>query len=99
MTPMMGGVLVASIGGGRLISKLGRYRIFPIVGTIGMAVGIGLLSQIQERVEASVRQPRARWRRWLAYYRGAVRHLLDAPLTPLRVWQAMEEAKGIEHKA
>jgi len=45
----------------------------------------GLLSQIQERVEASVRQPRARWRRWLAYYRGAVRHLLDAPLTLLRV--------------
>ncbi len=45
----------------------------------------GLLVQIQERVEASVRRPRARWRRWLAYYRGAVRHLLDAPLIPLRV--------------
>jgi MFS family permease len=46
MTPMMGGVLVASIGGGRMISRLGRYRIFPIVGTVLMATGIGLLSEI-----------------------------------------------------
>lgn len=45
----------------------------------------GLLSQIQERAEASTAQPRARWRRWLAYYRMALQHLLDRPLTPLQV--------------
>ncbi len=45
----------------------------------------GLLSQIQERTEAHPVPPRARWRRWLAYYRTALRHLRDTPLTPFRV--------------
>jgi diacylglycerol kinase (ATP) len=45
----------------------------------------GLLSEIQHRVEESVAQPRARWRRCLAYYRMALRYLGDAPLTPLEV--------------
>ena len=33
MLPLMGGLLVAAIGSGRVISRIGRYRIFPIVGT------------------------------------------------------------------
>ncbi len=45
----------------------------------------GLLSQIQDRVEASASQPRARWRRALAYYRGALNYLRDTPLTALEV--------------
>ena len=44
----------------------------------------GLLSEIQDRVERGA-YPRARWRRWLAYYRAAVRHLRDTPLTALEV--------------
>ena len=44
----------------------------------------GLLSDIQARVEAG-RYPRARWRRWVEYYRTAMRHLRDTPLPALRV--------------
>jgi EmrB/QacA subfamily drug resistance transporter len=33
LTPMMAGMLVASIGSGRIISRTGRYRVFPIVGS------------------------------------------------------------------
>jgi EmrB/QacA subfamily drug resistance transporter len=32
MAPMMGGVIVASVAGGRLISRFGRYKIFPVIG-------------------------------------------------------------------
>ncbi len=45
----------------------------------------GLLSQIQDRAEASAAQPRARWRRALEYYRTALSHLRDTPLTALQV--------------
>jgi len=45
----------------------------------------GVLSQIQASVEARLTRPSARWRRWLAYHRGAVRYLRDTPLTTLRV--------------
>ena len=38
LTPMMLGVLVASITGGQLISRYGRYKVFPIVGTAVMTV-------------------------------------------------------------
>jgi EmrB/QacA subfamily drug resistance transporter len=48
LLPMMGGVLVASIGGGQLISRWGRYRVFPIVGTLVMSVGMYLLSTMTE---------------------------------------------------
>jgi MFS family permease len=47
ITPMVGGVLVTSIVSGNLISRFGRYRPFPIVGTALMAVGLSLLSRIQ----------------------------------------------------
>jgi EmrB/QacA subfamily drug resistance transporter len=46
LTPMMGGLLVTSIVAGRLISKWGRYRVFPIVGTAVMSVGMLLLSRL-----------------------------------------------------
>ncbi len=44
--PLMGGLLVASILGGRTISKIGRYRAFPIAGTALMALGMWLFSRI-----------------------------------------------------
>ena len=37
---MMVGLLVMSIISGQLISRRGRYRIFPIVGTALMTVGL-----------------------------------------------------------
>jgi EmrB/QacA subfamily drug resistance transporter len=46
LLPLMAGLLSASIVSGRLISKLGRYRAFPIAGTLLIAVGMWLLSRI-----------------------------------------------------
>jgi EmrB/QacA subfamily drug resistance transporter len=46
LTPLMGGLLVTSIISGNLISRFGRYRMFPIAGTAIMAVGLYLLSTI-----------------------------------------------------
>jgi EmrB/QacA subfamily drug resistance transporter len=46
LTPMMLGVLVASITGGQLISRYGRYKVFPILGTAVMTVGLLLLSRL-----------------------------------------------------
>ncbi|MDX6284974.1 MAG: hypothetical protein QOG53_459 [Frankiales bacterium] len=46
LIPMMVGVLVASIGSGRLVSRLGRYKIFPVIGTALMTFGMYLLSHL-----------------------------------------------------
>ena len=46
LSPMMGGVLVTSIVSGQLISRFGRYRMFPIIGTGVMTVGLFLLSRL-----------------------------------------------------
>jgi len=46
LLPVMGGMLVTSIVSGQLISKWGRYRMFPIVGTAVMSVGLFLLSRM-----------------------------------------------------
>jgi len=47
MIPMMGGMLVSSIIAGQLISKTGRYKIFPIIGTAVMVVGLFLMSRMK----------------------------------------------------
>jgi EmrB/QacA subfamily drug resistance transporter len=46
LTPLVGGLLVTSIAAGRLISRFGRYRPFPIVGTALMTVAMVLLSRL-----------------------------------------------------
>ena len=46
MLPLMAGVLIASIGSGQLITRTGRYKVFPIVGTALMVVGMVLLSRL-----------------------------------------------------
>ena len=40
MLPMMLGLLITSIGSGQAISRIGRYKVFPIVGTAVMTVGL-----------------------------------------------------------
>jgi hypothetical protein len=45
MLPMMGGMLVSSITSGQLITRTGRYKIFPIVGTAIMTLGLFMLSR------------------------------------------------------
>jgi EmrB/QacA subfamily drug resistance transporter len=44
--PLMGGLLVASIGSGLLVSRWGRYKVFPVVGTALMTIGLYLMSLI-----------------------------------------------------
>src|SRR5262245_60770993 len=46
MLPLMGGLLVAAILSGRLISRIGRYKVFPIAGTATLVVGMYLLSRL-----------------------------------------------------
>ena len=47
MIPMVAGMMLASIGSGQVISRTGRYRIFPIVGTATMAIALGILALLQ----------------------------------------------------
>jgi EmrB/QacA subfamily drug resistance transporter len=44
MLPLMAGLLIAAIGSGRAISRLGRYKVFPIAGTAILVAGMFLLS-------------------------------------------------------
>ncbi|HUQ79788.1 MAG TPA: MDR family MFS transporter [Gemmatimonadaceae bacterium] len=46
MLPQMAGMLVTSIASGQLISRTGRYKIFPVLGTAVMTVGLFLLSRM-----------------------------------------------------
>jgi EmrB/QacA subfamily drug resistance transporter len=57
LVPLMGGLLVASIVSGQIISRTGRYRVFPILGMALTTVGMYLLSTLgagSSRVESSV---------------------------------------------
>ena len=44
--PLMGGLLIASIGSGQIVSRWGRYKVFPVVGTACMSIGLYLMSFI-----------------------------------------------------
>ncbi|WP_323177932.1 MFS transporter [Streptomyces sp. NBC_00083] len=44
--PMMGGIVGASIISGQLISRTGRYKLYPIVGGAVSALGMWLLSKL-----------------------------------------------------
>ena len=46
LLPLMVGLLIVSIGSGQIISRTGHYRVFPIVGTGLVAVGLLLLSRM-----------------------------------------------------
>jgi EmrB/QacA subfamily drug resistance transporter len=47
MVPMMGGTVTSSIITGQLISRYGRYRMFPILGTAIATIGLYLLSGLR----------------------------------------------------
>jgi EmrB/QacA subfamily drug resistance transporter len=44
LMPMMLGLLATSVISGRIISRFGRYKLFPILGTGTMTFGLGALS-------------------------------------------------------
>ncbi len=46
MLPVVFGLFTSSIGSGRLISRTGKYKIFPILGSSILIVGLVLLAQI-----------------------------------------------------
>ena len=48
MLPLMAGVMTASIGSGRLISRNGRYKLYPIIGTATMVLGFFLFAQLDQ---------------------------------------------------
>ncbi|WP_326721498.1 MULTISPECIES: MDR family MFS transporter [unclassified Streptomyces] len=46
LLPMLGAMLVTSMVAGRVTTNSGRYKVFPLVGSVLMAVGLFLLSQM-----------------------------------------------------
>ncbi|MFJ1925245.1 MULTISPECIES: MFS transporter [unclassified Streptomyces] len=59
MLPMMGGIVAASVISGQLISRTGKYRVYPIAGSALAAIGMWLLSRLETdtpRLEYSISQ-------------------------------------------
>ena len=46
LLPLLVGLLSMSISSGLYISRTGRYRWFPLAGTIGVTIGLVLLSRL-----------------------------------------------------
>ena len=46
LLPLIVGLFTASIGSGQIIARVGRYKIFPIIGTALMTIGVGLFSTL-----------------------------------------------------
>ncbi|MFI9200589.1 DHA2 family efflux MFS transporter permease subunit [Streptomyces sp. NPDC053048] len=46
MLPMVAGMLIASTGSGQIVSRTGRYKVFPVTGTLVIAIGLLLLHQL-----------------------------------------------------
>ncbi|MEV5311993.1 MULTISPECIES: MFS transporter [unclassified Streptomyces] len=60
MLPMTGGIVGASIVSGQLISHTGRYKIYPVLGSVLSAVGMWLLSRLETDT------PRLHYSVWMA---------------------------------
>jgi EmrB/QacA subfamily drug resistance transporter len=52
LIPLLGGLVLTSIVSGRLISRTGRYKVFPVAGTAVMTVGLLLLSRLEVTTSA-----------------------------------------------
>ena len=48
LLPMVGGMLITSILSGMLITRTGKYKVYPIAGTAFLALGLFLLSRLDE---------------------------------------------------
>ncbi len=44
ISPMMGGVIVASFGGGRFVSRTGRYKLLPVLGLAAATLSFAALA-------------------------------------------------------
>lgn len=54
MLPLMGGFMVSSVATGRIITRLGHYKPFPIAGTVILAVSFGLLGILETTTPLSL---------------------------------------------
>jgi EmrB/QacA subfamily drug resistance transporter len=54
LIPLVGGMLCTFIPSGRLVTRWGRYKVFPIVGTAIMTVGMYLLSLMSPTTSLAV---------------------------------------------
>lgn len=54
MAPMMAAMLLMSIVSGAVVSKTGKYKFFPIAGTLILALGLGLLSTVKVETHTAV---------------------------------------------
>lgn len=54
MLPMVAGLLIASTGSGQIVSRTGRYKVFPIAGTAVMTIGLLLLHQLDPAVSTAM---------------------------------------------
>ncbi|TDT95437.1 EmrB/QacA subfamily drug resistance transporter [Streptomyces sp. 846.5] len=54
LLPMMAGLLITSIGTGQLISRTGKYKIYPIIGTALTAISLVLLAQVDDTTSDTV---------------------------------------------
>ncbi|MFI9587427.1 DHA2 family efflux MFS transporter permease subunit [Streptomyces sp. NPDC052236] len=52
MLPMVVGMLLASTGSGQIVSRTGRWKVFPVAGTAVTAVGLVLLHQLEQTSSA-----------------------------------------------
>ena len=73
LMPMMLGMLVTSVVSGRLISRFGRYKLYPIIGTASMTFGLAMLALLD--VESNVWQT-ALDALWLGIGMGMVMQVL-----------------------
>jgi EmrB/QacA subfamily drug resistance transporter len=48
LLPLMGGMLTTSIISGRLVTRFGRYKIYPVCGTALMTLGMWLFTHLDE---------------------------------------------------
>jgi MFS family permease len=44
--PMVAGIMLASLVAGQLTSRTGRYKIFPVIGSVFMVAGLLLMTQV-----------------------------------------------------
>ncbi|MET9364749.1 MFS transporter [Streptomyces sp. NPDC006632] len=82
--PMMGGIVGASIVSGQLISRTGRYKLYPIVGGAVSAVGMWLLSKL------GTDTPRLDYSIWMAVLGAGIG--LVMPVLVLAVQNAADPA-------
>jgi EmrB/QacA subfamily drug resistance transporter len=54
MLPLVLGLLLTSISSGIVVSRTGKYKVFPVVGSVLMAVGLYLLSRMDASTSVGV---------------------------------------------